>query len=739
VARWPRFRSIRSKLVGIIGLVTASALILGFGIVILNDASAFKRDTLQQTVLTAHVIREYSASDLVFYDQEAAGTTLSKLAALPDITYACLYDATGKLFAAFGTTDGSETPLLGPVTSVRFAPSFLHVSVPVSVDGELYGILYIKASTANLKKKTLQHIVTLVVLLAILLVLAVAAGYYLQRIISGPILELAATTHRISTTGDHSIRVKRLGDDEIAVLCNGFNDMLDQINLRQLERDAAELRTREKSQFLAAMSHELRTPLNSIIGFSEILLTRAGERLDARHRRFLEIIHTSGQHLLGIINDILDLSKVEAGRMELAPEPVSLRAIIEGVITVMRGASEKQQVQIQAEIPLDLPLIEADPVKLKQIFFNLLSNAVKFSSARSIVRVYASELALAQSPLGKDTVEVAVVDRGIGVAEEDREKIFSPFRQADSGVTRRFGGTGLGLSLVKNFVQLHGGKVLLESEPGKGSTFTVLLPIRLTVVCEGDWETAPAPRSSRYVIIVDPDESRGSALRQQLANAGFGSLDARDADQAMSVSRSTTPLAYLFNMAVTPSDSWRTIRDIKLNRKASRIPIVLHAADANRGLGFSLEVDDMFVKPLGTEKLAARIEEMVPPAARESTPVIVVDDDLSVHDELERRLVPGGFRLHKLISSSDDFSSLRPPDPSLVVIDPLTAKGEGLEAAINLRSQPALAHIPLLFHTSAEVGPEHGATLAQAFFYEDREPRSRSVLTALRHLVARVG
>jgi len=241
----------------------------------------------------------------------------------------------------------------------------------------------------------------------------------------------------------------------------------------------AEEANRAKSIFLAATSHELRTPLNAIIGFSEILITRMARTLEPQFGRFLHNIHTSGEYLLGIINNILDLSKIEAGRMEIQPEMIPLREMVGGICAVMKGVTTVRKIDIDVDIPLDLPMLEADSTLLKQILYNLMSNAVKFSPERSTVTVSARLLSSDESPLGDDAVEIRVRDRGIGIDPVDHKIIFQEFRQVTGrGVKRQ--GTGLGLALVKRFVELHGGTIALESAPGQGSTFILTLPMMQT-------------------------------------------------------------------------------------------------------------------------------------------------------------------------------------------------------------------------------------------------------------------
>jgi signal transduction histidine kinase len=235
----------------------------------------------------------------------------------------------------------------------------------------------------------------------------------------------------------------------------------------------AEDANRAKSVFLATTSHELRTPLNAIIGFSDILIGNISHQIDSRQVAFLHNIHSSGEYLLGIINNILDLSKVEAGRMELHPETILLRETVNGIAAVMKGVTTLRSITIEVEIPDDLPMFEADAAMLKQILYNLMSNAVKFSPEHATVTVSARAVSASESPLNVPAVEVQVSDRGIGIDPKDQQIIFEEFRQAGRGKRQ---GTGLGLALVKRFVELHGGSIRVESEPGMGSTFTFVLP-----------------------------------------------------------------------------------------------------------------------------------------------------------------------------------------------------------------------------------------------------------------------
>jgi signal transduction histidine kinase len=260
---------------------------------------------------------------------------------------------------------------------------------------------------------------------------------------------------------------------------------------------------RLKSQFLANMSHELRTQISSIIGFSEILIERLGDTLDSKHVGFLRHILTSGQHLLGIINDILDLSKIEAGKMEIYAEKFAVRPVIESVCTVMRGMGRTKMPTFVIETDPALPPIETDLAKFKQILYNLLSNAMKFAPPDAPISI--SAMHVGETP-EDGTITISVRDEGIGIDPRNHDVIFEEFRQIDGTARREFGGTGLGLALVKKFVQLQGGWVRVDSAPGKGSTFSFTLPVhsRAAVVSHIP-EIMPAEQGEERVLVVEDD------------------------------------------------------------------------------------------------------------------------------------------------------------------------------------------------------------------------------------------
>ncbi|MEO8381546.1 MAG: ATP-binding protein [Acidobacteriota bacterium] len=353
--------------------------------------------------------------------------------------------------------------------------------------------------------------------------------------------------------------------------------------LRELEikNEQAEEANRAKSIFLANMSHELRTPMNAIIGFSEILVERLQERVEPKYTGFLRSILQSGQHLLAIINDILDISKVEAGKMDIAPEIFPVAAAIDSVRQLMKGLSTKKKIALEIEVAEDVREIETDHAKFKQILYNLISNAVKFSRPGSVVTIRAR--------IEGTMLAVSVSDQGIGIAPEHQTVIFDEFRQIDTTISRTYGGTGLGLSLVKKFVEVQRGRVWVESTPGEGSTFTFTLPLRF----------------AGHVLVVEEEDAAFDTCSAYLQSAGYVAVRARSGEEAVERSRAIKPRAIVLGAELVP----------EMRAADTRVPMIVVAGADDRGPGSGCDADDYFVRPVEWSRLLRRLAEITGRAA----------------------------------------------------------------------------------------------------------------------------
>jgi signal transduction histidine kinase/DNA-binding response OmpR family regulator len=456
-----------------------------------------------------------------------------------------------------------------------------------------------------------------------------------------------------------------------------------------------------KSEFLANMSHELRTPMNSIIGFSEILVERLQGKIEPRHLGFLEHIHTSGTHLLGIINDVLDLSKIEAGKMEIYPEFFSIAPVVESVCQVMRGMTRTSP-SFDIEIPSDLPQIETDLAKFKQVLFNLLSNAVKFSPPSAPVTVSAG--------LVNGTITISVSDRGIGIDPMHHQLIFEEFRQVDGTARREFGGTGLGLALVKKFIELQGGRVSVDSRLGAGSTFTFTLPVRSRAAVITRTPEAAGPRSSR-VLVVEDDVNAYELIASALGSAGFYAIHARHGDEAIRLAKDSHPAAVTLDLVLPGVDGWEVLKRLKNDDATRRLPVVIISMVDNRDLGLALGADDYFVKPVDRERLLARLREILSRRGDGAKRLLVIDDDAAVHTLLHEDLASYGFAIEKALSGEEGLRAAQECAPDVIILDLMMPGMSGFEVAGSLKENPLTANIPILILTSKEISNEDRALL----------------------------
>jgi len=437
----------------------------------------------------AGIVADNSTAALVFDDPAAADETLAALKAKPDIVGGAIFRRDGSLFASYAAgvsgdpsarwraaADARQAANAEAARRIRLRDDLLELAVPIRLDGEAVGTLVLRSSLARISAAQWTYIGIVLVVMAVSMLIAFALISRLQRVITTPIERLLKTMGSVSASRDYTLRAEPHGRDELGSLIDGFNDMLGQIQRHEESllgaRHQAEAANRAKSDFLANMSHELRTPLNAILGFSEVLLNEmAGPLGQPRYREYAVDIHESGQHLLALINDILDLSKVEAGRVELVDDVIDVSALVEKTVRLVADRAEQTEIEIRVLAPPGLPRLIADERLVKQALLNLISNAVKFTPSGGRVDVTESLDADGGFRLG-------VSDTGIGIADTDIERVLTPFCQVESSLSRNYQGTGLGLPLTKSFVEMHGGTLELTSRLGEGTEVALRFPAK---------------------------------------------------------------------------------------------------------------------------------------------------------------------------------------------------------------------------------------------------------------------
>ncbi len=384
--------------------------------------------------------------------------------------------------------------------------------------------------------------------------------------------------------------------------------------------------------------------------------------------------------------------------------------LLEGVCTVMKAVADREGVGFAVEAAPGVPWIWADPVKVKQILYNLISNAVKFSPAGSRVGIAVRSIGGDASPLGEPTLEVTVRDEGIGIAREHHERIFDPFQQVDATAGRRFGGTGLGLSLVKTFAEMHGGRVTVDSALGRGSEFRVLLPARSGQL-RGSASLVPQP-----VLVVEDDRAVFELLAPLLEGAGFAPVLARTGDAALALARSVAPVAVILDLVLPGMvDGWEVLKTLKGDAATASLPIVIHSRQENRELGIALGADDYVLKPTGLQQLVDRVAALAgrssPGTPARGGAVLLVDDDRSIHRLLEPGLLAEGYELVHAYSTDEGLAKARAQPPALVVVDLLMDHPGGLRLALELRALPETSTVPIVLVAGHEPSEEERAML----------------------------
>lgn len=540
------------------------------------------------------------------------------------------------------------------------------------------------------------------------ILLALVLGFAISSSLSGPVQRMDVRLAELAE-GDFSQRVDVPNRDELGTLAANLNRMNDELGELYRRLDTA---SRAKSDFLANMSHELRTPLNAIIGFSEVLVEQMFGPLNAKQTEYLGDIVTSGRHLLLLINDTLDLSKIEAGKMELDLATFALPAVLEDGVTMVRERAARHGIECSVAAGPDLDEVEADERKVKQVVFNLLSNAVKFTPDGGRVEVRARRVG--------DQAEVAVADTGVGIDPADQDRIFQEFQQAGHQE-----GSGLGLALARSLVALHGGSLRVESETGAGSTFLFTLPLRQTAVSEtaepepalANAETAPVPRASNAVpptvLLIEDDPRSVELLTLYLEGGGFEVVARGGGVAGMDAARRLRPDAIVLDIMLPDLSGWDFLGLVKGDETTARIPVVIVSMLDERGKGLALGAADYLVKPVSRDDLLAALHPII--AARVgdgSCKVLTIDDDPVAIKLIETVLGEKGFTVVGAQSGGEGVQAARTQRPNLIILDLLMPETDGFEVVERLRADPSTAEIPIVILTAKAIAPEERERLA---------------------------
>lgn len=492
--------------------------------------------------------------------------------------------------------------------------------------------------------------------------------------------------------------------------------LMDEITIKNIELENEKAKTEEANEalkkFLAIFSHELRSPLNNIIGFSEMLSTDFENLPKEKIKDFMKNINISGQHLQQLINDILDLSKIEAGKMELQIQGFPVSYFTDSVKRVLQKEIDKKNINLVFNIASEIDQLYVDQTRFKQILVNLVSNAIKYSHIGGKV-----ELGIRRV---ENEIEIYVQDEGVGIKHEDLPKLFKPFYQSKSSFIKE--GTGLGLAITKKLVELHGGEIRVDSEVNKGTIFTIRIPMVLGIenmllseknmkeleALSEEIEDQSSRKDKPLILIIEDNQQAVQLLEMYLNDAGYRTEVARDGVEGIEKAKKLKPDIITLDLLLPMKNGWQVMKDLKSHPICKNIPIIIISITDEKKLGFSLGAVDYFVKPVNKEELLETLRKIpIKRNAKRTHPkILVIDDDPTAIELIELILESEGYEVVKSYGGREGIDLIIKEKPDLVILDLIMPEVSGFNIAYHMRQNPETKNIPIIILTSMEIDPE---------------------------------
>jgi signal transduction histidine kinase len=617
ILRWfGRLRSFGDKVTWLLTLTSAVAIALVCFALAVVDYANLRRETLASLEGQALIVAMNSGAPLAFADRNSAAEALSAFRARPSVESATLFDVNGARFAEYRREASPVAAAGGHVPRGGFLERWYRHRAAVEDQGQLLGRIEVVYDLSELHRHLLRSLLLSLGVSIVAVALVYLFALQIRGLLMRPIALLSQTARAVSETKDYSLRARKVSDDELGMFTDTFNQMLEQIRKQDLEIQASRAEalhaSRLKDEFLATLSHELRTPMTPILGWAQILQRSAGD--NAQVRQAAEVIERNARAQNRIVDDLLDMSRIVSGKVRLDVQPVDLARLVGDAMDTVAAAAQARGITLERSIEPGVPVIAGDPHRLQQVLWNLLSNAIKFTGDGGRVCTRLSRAAGA--------VEIAVQDSGQGIGEDFLPHVFERFRQADSSNTRQHAGLGLGLSIVKQLVELHGGSVRADSRgPGRGATFTVTLPLRAQAGPAGHAVAASAPPSrpapaeapvltGLRLLVVDDEADARELVARLLRDAGAEVETADSAATALDALPRFRPDLLVSDIGMPEQNGYQLLESVRAIPAFAGLPAIALTAfarpeDRGRALnaGFQMHV----AKPVDAGELLAAV------------------------------------------------------------------------------------------------------------------------------------